>query len=162
MVKGVDIKTHPFLVFQNNDLAEAYQEELSKSILNQDDSCDNLVSNIFFSKRNMQEINNLIRYTVLKKTNNKFKIPAQSEAKLMIVMTNLYSQYAKHLPYKIEEQINELNYIVVTKVVPGIITNLEQYIGYLKDSNNPITPINRPINVNNLDKTLPSISNIFK
>ena len=116
----------------------------------------------FFSKRNILEINNLIRYTVLKKTKNKFKISAQSESKLLIVMTNLFKEHSKNLPFKIEQQIKELNYIVVKSVVPGIITNLEQYIGYLRDSNNPIKPIPRPINVNKLGNTLPSISNIYK
>ena len=162
MIEGIDIKKTPFLVFQNKDIAEKYQREISKSLLNQNNSCDNVLSDVFFSKRNILEINNLIRYTVLKKTKNKFKISAQSESKLLIVMTNLFKEHSKNLPFKIEQQIKELNYIVVKSVVPGIITNLEQYIGYLRDSNNPIKPIPRPINVNKLGNTLPSISNIYK
>jgi hypothetical protein len=37
-----------------------------------------------------------------------------------------YSCYAK--------EISRLNEIIVSRVIPGIINNIEQYIGYIKDS----------------------------
>ena len=48
MIEGIDIKKTPFLVFQNKDIAEKYQREISKSLLNQNNSCDNVLSDVFF------------------------------------------------------------------------------------------------------------------
>ena len=80
----------------------------------------------------------------------------------MVVMGFVYTNYGENLPYDIKKQVRVLNDLVVKNVVPGIITNLQQYIGYLKDASQLPTPLSRPINVNDLGKTLPSVTNIFK
>jgi hypothetical protein len=47
-------------------------------------------------------------------------------------MRYVFIEYAKNLPYDLKKQITELNCIMVGIMLPDIITNFEQKIGYLK------------------------------
>lgn len=161
-MKGFDFHQAPFLYFQNNKNLNNYQVELKNSLLNQSIEAENKLSDVFFSLENINIINKSIIITVFNFTKQKFKIPPQSKDDLIIVMAFVYDNYGKNLPYDIVDQVRELNKLVVQNVVPSIITNLQQYIGYLKDASRIPDPIPRPINVNDLGKTLPSVTNIYK
>ncbi len=51
---------------------------------------------------------------------------------------------------------------VVDEILPGIMTNIRQEYGYLKEINKPLTPIPLPQNVNNAGRQqLPSITTTF-
>ena len=44
-----------------------------------------------------------------------------------------------------------------------MITEIKQFYGYLKEINEPLKPIDRPINVNNAGrKTLPSLTSVWQ
>lgn len=120
------------------------------------------LNKLFFSKKNVDIINKQIILNVWKKTNKQFKIGKQSISRLIIVMRWVWIQYARNLPFNYSEQIARLNCHVVDKIIPNIITNLEQKIGYLKDISERKAPLERAINTNFSQRsTLPSISNIF-
>ncbi|VVU94858.1 hypothetical protein CPAV1605_583 [seawater metagenome] len=161
-MKGTDFHKVPFVYFQNDSNSKNYQMELKNSLLNQTPTVGKNVSNVFFSSKNIDIINKAIILTVYDFTNQEFKIPPQSNNDLMIVMSFVYDNYAENLPYDITKQVRKLNDQVVKNVVPGIITNLQQYIGYLKDASQLPTPIALPVNVNDMGKTLPSVTNIYK
>ena len=76
-------------------------------------------------------------------------------------MKYIYEEYAKHLPFKIEYQIEELNCLVVGDIYKKVLSNAMQKVKYLVEINTPRKILPPPINVNNLDKTLPSISEIY-
>ena len=78
----------------------------------------------------------------------------------MVVMRFVYDKDAKHLPLRLE-QIKQLNCSVVKEILPNILTQVEQNITYLENLDKPINPLPPPINVNKLNKTLPSISSLF-
>ena len=161
-MKGFDFHKTPFLFFQDDKKSKSYQMELKNSLLHQSDSANNIVSNVFFAIENINIINKGIILAVYKLTKGEFKIPPQSNEDLIIAMTYIFSNYSENLPYNIKKQIKVLNDLVVQNVVPGIITNLQQYIGYLKDASQLPDPLPRPINVNDMGKTLPSVTNIYK
>lgn len=109
----------------------------------------NLLNQVFFSNSNLQKIQNLIRFNVYKMTNGEFKIDEQDETQLQIVMRSIYLQYGRNLDENISEQISQLNNIVVDELVPKIISNIKQYIQYLKDKAEPYKLLDRPKNLSN-------------
>lgn len=161
-MKGLDIHKVPFVFFQDSKRSKEYSKMLKKHVLNESAPYTHILSTTFYSKENMDLINKGITLTVYKVTNGEYYIGKQSNEHLMIAMRAIYHEHAKHLPYNIKGQITELNRQVIKSVVPGIITNLQQYIGYVEDASSIANPLDRPLNVNNLDRTLPSISNIYQ
>lgn len=124
---------------------------------------DSDLSNMFFSDKNHKRIQKMIRDEVYVRTKGKFKLDVdQDTASIFLVMRAVYMEYGRYLPGKITEQVMKLNNKVVWEVVPGMITELRQYYGYLKDINSPreLNPL--PINVNNAGRnTLPSYTTLW-
>ena len=59
-------------------------------------------------------------------------------------------EQARFLPgNQIVRQIKRLNWKVVDSSISGIVTNLKQEYGYLKEINKPLSPIPLPLNVGN-------------
>ena len=77
-------------------------------------------------------------------------------------MKYVYHTYAKHLPHKIKEQIDELDDLVIKEAGPETVSQVLGHIGYLDHINNPIQPIDRPKNLSSRGtKILPSVTNII-
>ena len=73
-------------------------------------------------------------------------------------MKYIFNKYSKNLPFQIKDQIRELNLKVIESVGPEILSELNQYFGYLKDSQTRPIPMARPHNVSSAGtRTLPSI-----
>jgi hypothetical protein len=121
------------------------------------------VSEIFFSETNIKRIQNLIKKEIYNRTKGMYKLDAdQDESDLLIVMRQVYYAHAKFLPYKIVSQTKDLNRKVINIIVPDMITNIKQAYAYIKEINQPIQPIMRPVNVNNAGrKTLPPLTSSF-
>jgi hypothetical protein len=98
----------------------------------------------FFSKPNMDIIQNAIRYNVWARTNQKHLIARQSDTELGIVMRSFYLQYGKNLDTNVAQQVQELNNLVVEYIVPQLISQIQQYEGYLRDISKPYTIMDRP------------------
>lgn len=108
----------------------------------------NLLNQVYFSEANIKRIQNLIRYNVYKLSKKEFKIGLQDKTQLQIVMRSIYFQYGRNLDTNISEQIKQLNNIVTNKIVPKIISNIKQYVKYLKDISEPYYIMERPKNMN--------------
>jgi hypothetical protein len=102
----------------------------------------------FFSPRNVEIIQNKIRYDVYTKSGNKHIIDKQSTDDLLIVMRSMYYQYGKNLPDHISEQIAELNEIVANWCVPKILAEIEMYAQYRKDISTMPVPLAHPVLLN--------------
>ena len=103
---------------------------------------DNVLSDNFFSKKNIQIIQNGIRSQVHQQT--KQVIAEQDETQILLIMRYVYFQYAKHLPTCIPEQIKDLNKRVVTYLIPLIISEIKQYNIYIQDAYNTLKPQDYP------------------
>ncbi len=120
------------------------------------------LNQLFFSKRNMEIIQNNIRYTVYTKTNKKHIIDKQSDIELQIIMRSIYLQHSTNLEYKYKEQLEYLNSLVINWCVEHIIPQLEQYMGYLKEVEYMPSPIDLPINLSSKgSRTLRSVTTTF-
>lgn len=156
-----DFQQFPLGYFADNAKGKALRKQLIVRQTNANPDLVNELELIFFSKDNMNIINKQLILAVYKKTNKKFLICAQKEENLIIVMRYIFIEYAKNLPYEIPEQITELNCRVISEILPTVISNVDQKVGYIRDiSTQPIGPP-LPINTKNLQSTLPSISNIL-
>ena len=120
------------------------------------------LNQLYFSKKNMDIIQNNIRYTVYIKTNKKHIIDKQSDIELQIIMRSMYLQHSPNLEYNYKEQLEYLNKLVVDWCVEKIIPQLEQYIGYLKEVEYMPMPIDLPVNLSSKgSRTLRSVTSTF-
>ena len=92
----------------------------------------NCVSELFFSRDNIDIIQEGIIKSVYLRSNNEYKIGKQSEQELTIIMRSIYFQNSKNLNFDVIGQIRELNKLVIDWCVNEIIKNIKQYIGYKK------------------------------
>ena len=105
--------------------------------------CDCHVSKKFFSKENIDLIQNILKQKVYQ--NSSYQIDNQNSNALKMNMRNIYFQYSKNLPNNINEQVNELNEILTNKLTPEIISEATAYIKYKEDISTLAKPIDRPI-----------------
>ena len=135
----------------------AYQTNGSNDVIQQNNSndllkgqlCSNKLSRHFFSKCNVDHLQNLIIQNVYKLSNKKIKIGRQSDRELFIIMRHFYFNYSSNNDDYVIEHVNELNNLIVKKVLPKLLSNITQYNAYLQKINNPLQLIDHPINVNN-------------
>jgi hypothetical protein len=120
------------------------------------------LSLLYFSKQNIERLQNLIRYTVYKETNGKYVVDKQSEIDLKIVMRSIYLQHSPNLECHIINQINFLNNLVVNWCCPKIINEVDQYIGYVKCVEKLPVPLEHPQNLSSAgSRTLKSVTSTF-
>ncbi len=159
--KKFSFEEMPQAYLSGNKIAEQNREELIKNIISEDECNLTELSKSFFSDKNILKINKKLVKTIYNISPERFIIPYQRKESLIIVMRFIFTGYAKNLPYKIKEQVNELNCIVIDEIVPEMLSNLKQQIQYLEDIKKPLQPMDRPLNVNKLGKTLPPLSDVF-
>lgn len=124
----------PNMIFQdNNPMSKNIRKQLIKNIIKTTECEITVLEDLFFSADNIDLINKQLMLAVWKKSDKKYRIGFQEINKLIVVMRYVFIEYAKHLPYNIKGQIEELNCIVVGEIVPNVITNFEQKLGYLRD-----------------------------
>lgn len=116
------------------------------------------LSIVFFSDRNMSIIQNQIKDQIKRIFNGRAVLTVdQDKDDLLIVMKSIFLQYARFLPYDLKGQIKELNRKTIKYIIPDMVTNIKQHLGYLKDLTTPIEPIPLPISTSTAGrKTLPS------
>lgn len=120
------------------------------------------LNQLFFSRKNLDNIQDLIRYTVYTKSDKKYKIGKQSDVELEIIMRSIYLQHSPNLPNKIKEQISYLNKLVCDWCVEQIIPEVQQYVGYIKEIEYMPLPIDLPVNLSSKgSRSLRSVTTTF-
>jgi hypothetical protein len=136
----------------NNFQVEALYGIQETSTLNQ----------LFFSKKNMEIIQNMIRYNVYEKSEKKYIIDKQSDIELEIIMRSIYLQHSPNLPNKTKEQIAYLNKLVSDWSVEQILPEVNQYFGYIKEIEYMPMPIDLPLNLSSKgSRSLRSVTTTF-
>jgi hypothetical protein len=116
---------------------------------------DTILSKTFFSKGNIEIIQNGIRAGVYNKSNGRFIISPQNETNLKIIMRSIFLQYAKNNNNSVSFQITNLNKIVLDYCIKDVYSEAQSYIKYKNDVNTLAVPMSRPAYVNNKgDKVL--------
>lgn len=123
---------------------------------------ENPLSYLFFSERNISDVQKLIKMTVYKYTDKVIDTtPETFKQELMTVMRSMYLQYGNHQPSlenvrtreeKREilalnvQEVRRLNEIVVNDTTPRIVSQIEQYTVYLSDASTSTQPMELPYN----------------
>lgn len=115
---------------------------------------DSPMSIAYFSKENIQIIQNAIRKGVYEKSNGRFLIDNQSYDELKIIMRSTYLQNSVNQPDNCTQQIMALNRIVINYCVKTIYGEALGYLQYKKDASTMYTPIDRPTFGGNPEKTI--------
>jgi len=124
---------------EDTPLTVNFKNEALKSIIETND-----LSNIYFSKHNIDYIQRRIQEEVLKLSNGRHRIARQSDTELSIIMRSIYLQFSRNDPNRIREQIVDLDNKVIDDCVPKILSGIEQYLAYKKDVSTMYKPIEYP------------------
>ena len=152
-----DIYRTSFAILNETPVQSKYQNSMTKTLKNLDNT--NELKNIFFSKENINRIQKKIKKEIYIITKSKIKLSTnQDESDLLIVMRAIYLEFAKYNPDTPVRQSKFLNKKVLKEIIPGVMSNIKQYYGYLKDINQPIQPMLRPTNSSNRKNIKPSIT----
>ncbi len=120
------------------------------------------LNHLFFSKKNMDIIQNMIRYNVFIKSEEKYIIDKQSDVELQIIMRGIYLQYSPNLETNIKQQLEYLDKLVTDYAVAQIIPEVEQYFGYMKEIEYMPQPIDLPVNLSSKgSRSLRSVTTTF-
>jgi hypothetical protein len=121
------------------------------------------VAKEYFSVSNIKRLQKGIKREIYNRSYGKYKLKEDQDVlDLIVAMIHIYDRHSKNLPNKIIKQVKLLNEHTIQCVAPDMMTVIKQYYGYLKDINNPINPIELPINVNNAGRQfLPGAAHVY-
>jgi hypothetical protein len=126
------------IAVKNN--ATSYGEALEGNFEN------NVLGQVFFSKENIQIVQNGLRAGVYNMSSQKFTVPPQNIDNLKVIMRSYYLQYAKHYIDNITGQIETLNKLVLDYCIPSVYKEAIGYLKYSQDQSMLVVPIERPLN----------------
>ena len=112
------------------------------------------LSDLYFSKENIQIIQNGLRAGVYKKSNGSYVIDEQNHDELMIIMRSIYLQYSRNDFDNITEQIKGLNDLVLEYAINQVYGEAQGYMQYKFDASTIAMPLSTPIMEIKNDKQL--------
>jgi hypothetical protein len=116
---------------------------------------------LFFSSKNIENLQNMLKYVVHRETG--YIIDNQSNNELMIIMRSIFLEYSLHpkliddnmsenekndLLQKYKNEVARLNTIVINAIVPKVVSQIQQYLDYLRDANEQPYQMDQPKNEN--------------
>jgi len=151
-----DLVAHGSYKFNTNEdsLSGSNTRHLFKNLYG-----ETLLTFLFFSKKNIDNIQDILKYVVHRETG--YIIDNQSVNELLIVMRALFLEYSLHpkliteemspkerneLLQKYTAEVARLNMIIVNQVVPKIISQIQQYVDYLRDASEQPYYMDKPKN----------------
>lgn len=115
---------------------------------------DTQLSNAFFSKQNIQIIQNGIRAGVFNRSNRQYVIGEQNMDEMQIIMRGMFLQYSKNQAMDIPGQIKVLNKIVLDYAINQVYGEADGYMKYKRDASTLVVPLPIPVLTNMHDKQL--------
>lgn len=115
-----------------------YREAISGTLEN------NVLAQVFFSKENIQIVQNGLRAGVYKMSDEKYIIAPQNIDTLKVIMRSTYMQYAEHYADKITQQVERLNKLVLDYAVPTVYNETVGYLKYCQDQSTLVVPLELP------------------
>lgn len=114
---------------------------------------------LFFSKQNIENIQKIIKFVVHREIG--YVVDDQSTNELLIIMRALFLEYSLHpklpdpsmsekerqeLMKKYTTEVARLNTILVNHIVPKIVSQVQQYVDYLRDASQQPYHMDNPQN----------------
>ena len=114
---------------------------------------DSILSKAYFSKENVQILQNGLRAGVYSMSGNKIVIPPQNVDALKVIMRSYFLQYAEYLP-NITKEIEKLNQLVLDYAIPSVYGEAVGYLKYTQDQSSLVMPLDMPVHVDRQYKQL--------
>jgi len=115
---------------------------------------ETVLSQLFFSKENIQILQNGIRVGVYNLSNRQYIIGEQDCDSLKIIMRSVFLQNSSNQPNNISKQIEELNKIVLDYCVKQVYGEAQGYLKYIDDASTLVVPLAHPVMASNTDREL--------
>jgi hypothetical protein len=112
------------------------------------------LSQLFFSKENIQILQNGIRAGVYNRSNGQYVIGSQDCDALKIVMRSVYLQHSSNLKTNISQQVNQLNKMVLDYCIQQVYGEAQGYLKYIDDVSTLAVPLARPVMASNTGREL--------
>ena len=103
------------------------------------------LSKAYFSKDNIQIIQNGIRAGVYKKSNGQYVVAPQDCDALKVIMRSVFLQNATNQPQNIAGQVEQLNNIVLEYCIHHVYSEAQGYMKYLYDVSTLAVPMATPV-----------------
>jgi hypothetical protein len=101
------------------------------------------LSDLFFSTKNIDILQDAVRYQVYVRSDKQHIIDKQSSTELHIIMRSIYIEYARHVPYDVVGQVRVLNTKVLDYCVDNIISEINMRMHYVRDVDQVPIPLSR-------------------
>lgn len=121
---------------------------------------DTQLSNLFFSAKNIDIVQNGIRANVYRLSKNKHIIGKQNQDDLNTIMRSIFLSNSKNLPQDITGQIEKLNDIVISEVSPKLLGEVIGYMNYRRDISQIPVPLDHAKSTMDNSKAL-EFNNVF-
>jgi hypothetical protein len=105
---------------------------------------DNIFSQVFFSKENIQIVQNAIRAGVYEMSQTKFIIPPPNLNNLIIIMRSYFLGYIQFENNHVTEEIEKINKMVTEYCVKELYSASTAYIQYAQDQSTMYLPFKLP------------------
>lgn len=133
---------------ENYNIYNLFKEENKPSLNFNDEAIkgthsNNDISRVFFSKENIDALQDAIRYQVYVKSCKQHVIDRQSDTELKIVMRATYLENARHATRDVMAEIRRLNLLVIEFCVPRIMQEINIYMRYKADISSLPVPMER-------------------
>ena len=112
------------------------------------------LSDAFFSKANIQTLQNGIRAGVYSMSNGQYLVAEQSCDELKIIMRSIFLQYSKNQAGGLPQQVSRLNQHVLEYAVRQVYGEAQGYMRYKQDASTLVVPLSAPILSYTNDKQL--------
>ena len=106
---------------------------------------DNILSQVFFSAKNIQIIQNGIRSGVYQMSKNKYIVGVPNIDTVKIIMRSTFLQYAEHDLANVTREVERLNKIVLDYAVPATYNEAVGYEKYREDQSTLVVPLEREL-----------------
>jgi hypothetical protein len=104
----------------------------------------NLLAEVYFSKENIQIVQNGLRAGVYKMSGDKFFIAPQNVDTLKVIMRSIFLQYSENYATDITGQVERLNRLVLEYAVPAVYNETMGYLKYCQDQSTLVMPMELP------------------
>lgn len=105
---------------------------------------DNILAKVFFSKENIDILQDGLRAGVYNMSEGNFKIPPQNVNNLKIIMRRVYLQHTTHDLNNVKGEVERLNQIILNSIIPEVYNSAISYNKYRIDQSSLVSPLELP------------------
>jgi len=102
---------------------------------------------VFFSQSNIELIHSEIQNQVFLMSGGKYRIDKQGDDEVRIIMRSYYLMFARNDPYKVAQELDELNKRVIGYAAAKVYSEVDFHDFYMKDLEEFAPAIANPVNV---------------